>query len=232
MSDPSIGRGPSNEIPILGYDPTTKHAVLPIKIGNVVQDSTTGQWYGVLEITANAGTDLDTSPLALESGGNLAAAKSDLDTLAGIVSGSKAAIKAASGDFVTGAIADLATLLTLAGAPSDANTVDSLMGRLTKIRDLLESVAVNTGTPTETSVSVGVASGLALAANANAKYRAFCNDSSNIIYLAFDGGDAVVGKGIRLNANGGSVMFDRYVPTGAVTAIATGAASNLTVTEA
>src|SRR5215469_5932278 len=40
---------------------------------------------------------------ALETGGNLA-------TLAGIVSSSKAAVKAASGDFVAGSIVDLATL--------------------------------------------------------------------------------------------------------------------------
>jgi hypothetical protein len=57
-------------------------------------------------ITANAGTNLNTSALALETGGNLAAAKADLDTLAGIVSGGKGAVKAAVND-----IADLATLL-------------------------------------------------------------------------------------------------------------------------
>ena len=39
--------------------------------------------------TANAGTNLNTSLLALESGGNLAAIKTDLDTLAGAVSSSK-----------------------------------------------------------------------------------------------------------------------------------------------
>jgi hypothetical protein len=40
-------------------------------------------------VTSNAGTNLNTSALALESGGNLASAKSDLDTLAGAVSSNK-----------------------------------------------------------------------------------------------------------------------------------------------
>jgi len=40
-------------------------------------------------VTANAGTNLNTSALALETGGNLAAAKTDLDTIAGAVSSSK-----------------------------------------------------------------------------------------------------------------------------------------------
>lgn len=57
-------------------------------------------------ITANAGTNLNTSLLALESGGNLA-------TLAGIVSSSKAATKIADGDSVTlGAKADAKSTAT------------------------------------------------------------------------------------------------------------------------
>jgi hypothetical protein len=40
-------------------------------------------------VTANAGTNMSTAALALETGGNLAAAKSDLDTLAGAVSAGK-----------------------------------------------------------------------------------------------------------------------------------------------
>lgn len=97
--------------------------------------------------------------------------------------------------------------------------------------DIIAAGAGKQGIPTiETNVSVGTSSSQVLAANTNAKYRAFCNDSANTIYLCFTG-TAVVGKGIRLNANGGSVMFDRYVPNGAVNAIATGASSNLTVTE-
>lgn len=52
--------------------------------------------------------------------------------------------------------------------------------------------------------------------------------ASNVIYLSL-GGTAVVGQGIRLNAAGGSYTTSAY--TGAVNAIATGAATPLLVTE-
>lgn len=67
-------------------------------------------------------------------------------------------VNAQSGDFVAGAIADLATYLTLAGAPGDANTVNSLMGRLTKIRDLLNAGIAVTGTFWQTTQPVSAAS--------------------------------------------------------------------------
>jgi hypothetical protein len=57
-------------------------------------------------------------------------------------------VNANSGDFVTGSIADLATLLALEGTPTDANTVNSIMGRLTKIRDLLNGT-LNVGQSSE-----------------------------------------------------------------------------------
>src|SRR5260221_423943 len=98
-------------------------------------------------VTANAGTNLNTSLLALESGGHLAtidtstaASKTDLDTIvtntnkipaspateggnlatiAGAISSNKMATKAASGDFADGAIATI-------GAQADASaTTDS-----------------------------------------------------------------------------------------------------------
>jgi hypothetical protein len=58
-------------------------------------------------------------------------------------------VSAQANDFLTGSIVDLATLLTLAGTPTDANTVNSLMGRLTKIRDLLNTTLTVQGTITE-----------------------------------------------------------------------------------
>lgn len=54
------------------------------------------------------------------------------------------------------------------------------------------------------------------------------NDSENTIYV-FKGAGAEVGKGIRLNAEGGAVVIDDY--TGIVTAAAANAASNLCVSE-
>lgn len=54
------------------------------------------------------------------------------------------------------------------------------------------------------------------------------NDSENLIYV-FKGGGAEVGKGIRLNANGGAIVIDDY--TGQVTAAAKTAKSKLCVCE-
>jgi hypothetical protein len=54
------------------------------------------------------------------------------------------------------------------------------------------------------------------------------NDSENTIYV-FKGKGAKVGEGIRLNAEGGSIVIDDY--TGEITAAAKSAESNLGVCE-
>jgi len=97
------------------------------------------------------------------------------------------------------------------------------------------TVAVNEVRKTDTStiaqVAVGVASTAVLAANANRIFAELVNDSANVIYLAL-GAAAVMNRGIRLNANGGSFEIGlTNLYTGAVKAIAGVAASNLTVSE-
>jgi hypothetical protein len=88
------------------------------------------------------------------------------------------------------------------------------------------------GTPSAgASVSVGTSSTAVLGANAARQFLALCNDSANVIYVDLSGATAVASKGVRLNANGGAVLLDRYVPTSAIKAIASGAASVLTVQE-
>lgn len=52
-------------------------------------------------VTANAGTNMSTASLALETGGNLAASKVDLDIIAGAISSSKLSVKLADGDDTT-----------------------------------------------------------------------------------------------------------------------------------
>lgn len=54
------------------------------------------------------------------------------------------------------------------------------------------------------------------------------NDSENVIYV-FKGAGAEIGKGIRLNANGGGVVIADY--SGLITAAAKTAKSNLCVCE-
>ena len=86
-------------------------------------------------------------------------------------------------------------------------------------------------TVTDSFATIGAASGLALAANVQRVNAVFVNDSSETIYLA-RGNAAVLNRGIRLNANGGSYEIDSSnLFLGDVYAIATGAASNMTVSE-
>jgi hypothetical protein len=85
-------------------------------------------------------------------------------------------------------------------------------------------------TLTETIVSVGTSSGSVLSADANRTFLLLINDSANIIYVSIAGNAAALNAGQRLNANGGSLLLDRYVPVSAINAIATGANSNLLVT--
>lgn len=79
--------------------------------------------------------------------------------------------------------------------------------------------------------TVGTASGQSHRLNHQRKKLVFVNDSLNIIYISKGTADAVVGSGIRLNPNGGSVIIepDSYggIWRGAIQAIATGAGSNL-----
>jgi hypothetical protein len=68
-----------------------------------------------------------------------------------------------------------------------------------------------------------------LATSSGRLYAAFVNDSSTTTYLGFTN-PAVAGKGVRLNANGGSyeINLDNLF-TGAVSCISLAAGSNITV---
>lgn len=80
-----------------------------------------------------------------------------------------------------------------------------------------------------TSVSVGEESKTLVEANGSRQEVIVCNDSASAtVYLSL-GGTAAVNKGIRLNSAGGTYRTAAY--RGAITAWATGAATNITVTE-
>src|SRR5260221_8360286 len=132
-------------------------------------------------VTANAGTNLNTSLLALESGGHLAtidtstaASKTDLDTIvtntnkipaspateggnlatiAGAISSNKMATKAASGDFADGALATI-------GAQADASaTTDSgTFSYMSLFKRLLAKFPVIGAQTTANSSAVNIAS--------------------------------------------------------------------------
>jgi hypothetical protein len=82
-----------------------------------------------------------------------------------------------------------------------------------------------------TTVACGVASGAALAANDTRNFLLLVNDhATQVIYVAIDA-VATVNNGIRINAAGGSHQFAAKVPIGALTCIATGAATPLLISE-
>lgn len=80
------------------------------------------------------------------------------------------------------------------------------------------------------AATVGVAAATAVTLAAGTKAAAFTNTSANKISLAFGGGTAVLNSGITLNPNGGSfLMTSDMLVTGAVSAIASAASSNLAI---
>ena len=81
---------------------------------------------------------------------------------------------------------------------------------------------------TSTFATAGTSSTTVLAANTARVEAVIVNDSDTTIYL-FLGGTAVIGSGIRLNAQGGSYVETLY--TGAITSICASASKNLTVVE-
>src|SRR4051812_32478031 len=81
-----------------------------------------------------------------------------------------------------------------------------------------------------TSASVGAASVQLAAANKSRVEITICNDhATQVVYLSLGSAAAVVNQGIRLNAAGGSYTTSAYL--GAIQAIATGAATTVTITE-
>ena len=79
------------------------------------------------------------------------------------------------------------------------------------------------------AVSVGTSSGTLVAANPSRVAVYIVNDhASQIVYLAL-GATATANKGIRLSAAGGSVVISSY--TGAISAIASGAATTVVFSE-
>ena len=88
-------------------------------------------------------------------------------------------------------------------------------------------------TPTHTWPVIGAVTTVALAANANRLYALFVNDGTEAIYL-YLGAAAVMNRGIRLNASGGSYEMSRELGNlyvGAVNAICASGGMTLLTTE-
>lgn len=96
-----------------------------------------------------------------------------------------------------------------------------LTGRYAGTSDAQQPVVV-----THTTGSVGTSSTTIVSASSSQrKLMLVENDSDTVIYCTFEGTDAVVNQGVRLNASGGAVLFDTSVPLGPVKCIHGGSGS-------
>lgn len=76
-----------------------------------------------------------------------------------------------------------------------------------------------TGAFTQTNPTIGTASAQLSAANGNRKYFGLQNNSANIVYLNLSGAAATVAGGVQVPP-GGYYSLDRFMPSSAITAIA------------
>jgi len=67
---------------------------------------------------------------------------------------------------------------------------------------------LQTGTPSNVTVGSATTAVLTAAQTADLEYISLTNDSDEAIYIAF-GASAEMNKGIRLNASGGSVVWEQ-----------------------
>lgn len=113
-----------------------------------------------------------------------------------------------------------------------AGTVISL---LKKIASASAASVVSTKTAltgsAPTAGSVGVASGALVAANASRKGLVLTNTSANTVSFGLDGNAAVLNSGITLRPQQSWTMTEYTFTTGAIAAIASGAASNVAIQE-
>jgi len=77
------------------------------------------------------------------------------------------------------------------------------------------------------AVAISTSSTNVLAAKEDRRILILVNDSDTTIYCTLDSTPAVVGRGVRLNSNGGTLFMDTAVPTGAINCINGSGSKNL-----
>lgn len=181
-------------------------------------------------VTANAGTNLNTSALALESGGNLA-------TLAGIVSSSKAAVKAADGDLVTlgnktdakstatdttsvSVVSVLKEISAMAQAPASTPVTGTFWQATQPVSG---TVTANAGTGTfniqsNASVNVNLVGGNPVVTAANGVQVVDIGDGTNNASILKSDGTSASQNGLMIAATGQTITYS----TGSSGAVASG----------
>ena len=91
-------------------------------------------------------------------------------------------------------------------------------------------VPTNIGPAYQTTVAIGSSSTNVAVLYAYKVYALFQNIGANDVWIAFSNGNGVVNGSFLLKANGGSIEFSDYIPTGSVGAVcASGQTSSVQV---
>jgi len=177
-------------------------------------------------VTANAGTNLNTSALAtsakqLADDHNVTVSNPTADPETGLATSAK---QLADGH---GVAASQAGNWDINDISKGTQTNDVKVTLDSEVVSVAPSKASSAGT--NTAVSVGSSSTTVLASNANRKQAILVNDSDEEMYLKY-GSTAVANSGLRLNAYGGTVVETVY--TGVIDAICASGSKVITVLEA
>lgn len=175
-----------------------------IATNDVVPASQSGSW----SVTANAGTNLNTSTLALEAGGNLAATTTALQIM---------------DDWDESDRAKVNPIVGQAGVQGGAGAVSATTQRIVIATDQTTIPIIGgTGTCTHTTGTATGSSSQALASNSSRKYLLIQNNSVAAIWFNFGGTAAAAAPSIFLGANASFVMENNFISTQAINVIRTG----------
>lgn len=159
-----------------------------------------------------------TATIAKETGGNLATVKTNTDPL----------VASGAGGFVRQDSTATIAKETGGNLAASATSLASIDGKLTAPLSTVSKVALTANSPA--TASVGVASASALAANASRKGLVIVNVSNAKVCIGI-GSAAVIDNGICLQPDASWSMNEYSFATGAINAIASAAASPISIQE-
>ena len=186
-------------------------------LATVAVTQSTSPWVISGTVTANAGTNLNTSLLALESGGNLATIKTNTDNIALAQASTTSGQK---GNLILGAVTtDAPTYTTAQSNPLSLTTKGGL--RTSEIRPSASAV---------TSVAGSATSVTLLASNINRIHAFLFNDSNAVAYVKLGATASTSSYTIQLAKNS---FYELPEPayTGIIDCIWGSATGNMRITE-
>lgn len=213
-----------------GLGQTTMSASMPVVIASdqtAIPVSQSDSW----TVTANAGTNLNTSALALESGGNLAASATSLAVIDDWDESDRAKVNPIVGQAGVQGGSGVVTALTQRVVLATDVTPPLPSGAATEATLAAMSAKFTSTLGTDTRVSASTSSVTVLAANASRKGGVFHNDSTSACKVK--AGTTASGTSYCFPMGAGDIFFLENIPNynGIYTAIWTTATGAMQVTE-